>query len=92
MSLARTDGYPSVAIGPYYSQERAGDREQQVGIGLSIPAAWCLVHFTFDAPFAPSTAPLVALAAVTAALTVAVGAAGSRDVFAETPLVMLRAE
>lgn len=37
VSLARKDGYPSLSIGPYYSQERAGDREQQIGIGLSIP-------------------------------------------------------
>src|SRR5216110_3236987 len=37
VSLARKDGYPSVTVGPYFSQERAGDREQQVGIGLSIP-------------------------------------------------------
>lgn len=37
VSLARKDGYPSLSIGPYFAQERAGDREQQVGIGLSIP-------------------------------------------------------
>ncbi len=37
VSLARKDGYPSLAVGPYFSQERAGDREQQVGIGVSIP-------------------------------------------------------
>ena len=37
VSLAQKDGYPSVTVGPYFSQERAGDREQQVGIGLSIP-------------------------------------------------------
>jgi cobalt-zinc-cadmium efflux system outer membrane protein len=37
VSLAQKDGYPSVSVGPYFSQERAGDREQQVGIGLSIP-------------------------------------------------------
>jgi cobalt-zinc-cadmium efflux system outer membrane protein len=37
VSLARKDGYPSVTAGPYFSQERAGDREQQVGISLSIP-------------------------------------------------------
>ena len=30
-------GYPSFSIGPYYSQERAGDREQQVGVGISLP-------------------------------------------------------
>jgi cobalt-zinc-cadmium efflux system outer membrane protein len=37
VSLAGKDGYPSLTVGPYYSQERAGDREQQVGIGVSIP-------------------------------------------------------
>jgi cobalt-zinc-cadmium efflux system outer membrane protein len=35
--LARKDGYPSVTLGPYYSQERAGDREQQIGVGVSMP-------------------------------------------------------
>jgi putative ABC transport system permease protein len=62
------------------------------GIGLSVPAAWSLVHFTFDSPFVPTIAPLLLLGTLTAGLTVAIGAAGSRDVFAETPLVMLRAE
>lgn len=62
------------------------------GIGLSIPAAWGLVHFMFDSPFAPTIVPLFVLAAVTAGLTVAIGAAGSRMVFAETPLAMLRTE
>ena len=37
VSLARRDGYPSFSIGPYYSQDRAGDRERQIGIGLSLP-------------------------------------------------------
>ncbi len=37
VSLAKKDGYPSFTVGPYFSQERAGDREQQVGIGLSMP-------------------------------------------------------
>ena len=37
VSLARNEGYPSVTIGPYFSQERAGDREQQVGLGISLP-------------------------------------------------------
>lgn len=37
VSLARKDGYPAFTVGPYYSQENAGDREQQVGIGLSLP-------------------------------------------------------
>lgn len=62
------------------------------GIGLAVPAAWGLVHFMFDEPFAPAFGPLIALAAVTAALTAGVGIAGSRAVFAEAPLAMLRAE
>lgn len=37
VSLARKDGYPAIALGPYYSQENAGDREQQVGVSLSLP-------------------------------------------------------
>jgi len=37
VSLARKEGYPSVTLGPYYSQERAGDREQQIGVGVSMP-------------------------------------------------------
>ena len=37
VSLARKDGYPAITLGPYYSQERAGDREQQVGVSLSLP-------------------------------------------------------
>jgi cobalt-zinc-cadmium efflux system outer membrane protein len=37
VSLARKDGYPSLTVGPYYSQERAGDREQQVGVAISLP-------------------------------------------------------
>ena len=36
VSLARKDGYPSLTLGPYYSNERAGDREQQVGVGISM--------------------------------------------------------
>ena len=37
VSLARKDGYPSLTVGPYFSQERAGDREQQIGVGISLP-------------------------------------------------------
>ena len=37
VSLAKNEKYPAVTIGPYLSQERSGDRETQVGIGLSIP-------------------------------------------------------
>ena len=37
VSLARNERYPAVTVGPYVSQERAGDRERQIGIGISIP-------------------------------------------------------
>jgi outer membrane protein, heavy metal efflux system len=37
VSLARNEAYPSIGVGPYSSQERAGDRERQVGIGISMP-------------------------------------------------------
>ncbi len=37
VSLARNEAYPSFAVGPYFSQDRAGDRERQVGIGISVP-------------------------------------------------------
>lgn len=35
--LARNERYPSIAVSPYYSQEKAGDTERTIGIGLSIP-------------------------------------------------------
>ena len=37
VSLARKERYPAFTVGPYFSQERAGDREQQAGIGVSLP-------------------------------------------------------
>jgi outer membrane protein, heavy metal efflux system len=37
VSLAHKERYPSFTVGPYVSQERAQDREQQIGIGLSMP-------------------------------------------------------
>lgn len=35
--LARHERYPSVSVSPFYSQEKAGDRESVMGIGLSVP-------------------------------------------------------
>jgi cobalt-zinc-cadmium efflux system outer membrane protein len=37
VSLARKEGKPAFTVGPYFSQERAGEREQQVGLSLSVP-------------------------------------------------------
>jgi cobalt-zinc-cadmium efflux system outer membrane protein len=35
--LARNERYPAVSVGPFLSQEKAGDKETVVGIGLSMP-------------------------------------------------------
>jgi cobalt-zinc-cadmium efflux system outer membrane protein len=37
VALSKNERYPAVAIGPYYSQENAADKEQRVGIGFSLP-------------------------------------------------------
>ncbi len=36
VDLARKDGRPSIAVAPYYVEERAGARETQIGIGVSL--------------------------------------------------------
>jgi len=36
VQLARTEKYPAFAVEPYFSQERAVDKETQAGIGLSV--------------------------------------------------------
>jgi cobalt-zinc-cadmium efflux system outer membrane protein len=37
VSLARNDRYPAVSVSPFYSQEKAGDRESVFGLGVSVP-------------------------------------------------------
>ena len=37
VSLARNERYPAVSVGPYFSQERAGETENIVGIGVTVP-------------------------------------------------------
>jgi outer membrane protein, heavy metal efflux system len=37
VALSKNERYPAVAVGPYYLQENAADREQQVGLGISLP-------------------------------------------------------
>ena len=37
VALARNERFPAIAVGPYYSQENATDREQRAGIGISLP-------------------------------------------------------
>jgi outer membrane protein, heavy metal efflux system len=37
VALARNERFPAIAVGPYYSQENAAGKEQQAGIGISLP-------------------------------------------------------
>jgi cobalt-zinc-cadmium efflux system outer membrane protein len=37
VSLSKNERYPAITVGPFYSQENAVDREQQAGIGFSLP-------------------------------------------------------
>lgn len=37
ISLAKNERNPAFSVGPYVSQERAGDRETQIGLGVTIP-------------------------------------------------------
>jgi cobalt-zinc-cadmium efflux system outer membrane protein len=37
VALARNERFPAIVVGPYYSQENATDKEQQAGIGISVP-------------------------------------------------------
>ena len=37
VSLAKNERYPSVTVGPFLSQEKAGDKETRVGVGISMP-------------------------------------------------------
>jgi cobalt-zinc-cadmium efflux system outer membrane protein len=35
--LARHERHPAISVSPFYSQEKAGDRESTFGLGLSVP-------------------------------------------------------
>ncbi len=37
VSLAKNERNPAFSVGPYVSQERTGDRETQVGLGVTVP-------------------------------------------------------
>jgi cobalt-zinc-cadmium efflux system outer membrane protein len=37
VALARNERFPAIAVGPYYSQENAAEKEHQAGIGISLP-------------------------------------------------------
>lgn len=35
--LARNERYPAISVSPFFSQEKAGDRESVIGLGISVP-------------------------------------------------------
>jgi len=37
VEMAKNERYPTFVVGPHFSQERAGDNETVVGIGISVP-------------------------------------------------------
>ena len=37
VALSKNERFPAIAVGPFYSLENAIDREQRVGLGLSLP-------------------------------------------------------
>ena len=37
VQLARNERFPTIAVGPTYSEENAGDRERIIGVGVSLP-------------------------------------------------------
>jgi cobalt-zinc-cadmium efflux system outer membrane protein len=37
VDLAKNERFPAISVGPTYSEERAGDRERIVGVGVSLP-------------------------------------------------------
>jgi len=37
VSLSKNERYPAITVGPFYSFEKAADREVQAGIGVSVP-------------------------------------------------------
>jgi putative ABC transport system permease protein len=59
---------------------------------LSLPAAWALLHYVFEARLVVPAPPLLALGAVVSALAVAAGVANAAEVARRSPLAVLRAE
>jgi cobalt-zinc-cadmium efflux system outer membrane protein len=37
VELAKNERFPAISVGPSISEERAGDRERTIGVGLSVP-------------------------------------------------------
>ena len=37
VALSKNERFPAIAVGPFYSLENAIDREQRLGLGISLP-------------------------------------------------------
>jgi putative ABC transport system permease protein len=59
---------------------------------LSMPAAWALLRYVFEARFTVPASPLAALAVAVGALAVAAGVVNAAEVARRSPLAVLRAE
>lgn len=62
------------------------------GLVLAVGAGWSLARFVFDTPFAWSPGVLLGAAVGVVALTVGIGVAGSRGLYRQPALAVLRAE
>jgi len=63
VDLAKNERYPAIAVGPAYSEERAGDRERIIGVGVSLPLPlWNRNGGNIDAARARQTQAEVSLA------------------------------
>jgi putative ABC transport system permease protein len=63
-----------------------------VGVTLAALAGWALMRFAFEGSFALPVLPLAGFGLAVIALTVALGALGSAEMFRRTPLEVLRSE
>lgn len=62
VDLARNERFPTLAVGPTISEERAGDRERIIGVGVSLPLPlWNWNRGNIDAAAARQTQAEVAL-------------------------------
>jgi len=59
---------------------------------LSLPAAWALMRYVFEAPFSVPAPPLLVMGAVVALLAVVAGVLNAAEVARRSPLAVLRAE
>lgn len=90
--LLRTLGAPARTVRRIIATEAIalGALAASVGTGLALLAAWAVVRFVFEMPFAPPLFDLAALALATLALCALLGAGGGRASGGRSPFAALR--